>query len=619
MTPTLLSASSAAYLAMPPTTSDNASTSVDGSTVSASASEESSDDHGADQAPSDFAVLLAAMMAPPTPAPFRPRMDSVDATGSSVASPAVGDATAATSVGLAALVALPSTGGATSDANPIGADVENPSPVNVAPPATPAPPAADRLGVAGAMANDATGTIGVPAGADPTPPMVEVVGRESPAPLLGLVALDRPLSLGRRSSGPFPDFAGALGEAPVDGSVGALVDGSVGAPVDGSVGAPVDGSVGAPVDGSVGAPVDGSMEVVIDVGPTHDSPAPAVGPHDESPSVEASLARPVNPETVPLPPTGPAGPPTVTPFAPPSSRLVRRSVDHVAPGVTKADGDATPMSIVKDTPAPTASTGTSSQSPRTPNLGTEATASDMMQSVTAARPIRVVREESSAPSDEDVASPVGLSGTPGQGTPTERPASVEGSTLPAVQGVRPGDAPQHIVRAALRAQAADGTQHMRLEMHPGDLGAVAVEVTIEGGAVHVAMVAERGETKDLLRSSIAELRSSLVAAGFSAGRVDIQSGLSDGRFGHTAERHDAWSQSFDRPDSRRDQTGAFANMFDQSSGRGDQTRNSRAYVGAGDRGDAPSSLRSELSGDRTVRDAATSPNGLRRDRLDLQL
>ncbi len=604
MTPTLLSASSAAYLATPATTSDNASAPVDGTTLSATGSEESSDDRSEDVAPSDFAVLLAAMMAPVAPvalAPLRPRADPVDAANTSVVSAAVGDTTSVTSVGLAPLVALPPTVGETSDANPSGADVENPSPVNLPPSTTPSPPTREALG---AIAADPIGTIGVPAGADQgvdrtlamrseaaasnsveaatetTLTGSRVAGRESLAPMVGLVALDRPLSLGRRSSLPSPDVADALVEAPLDAS----------------------------------------MEVLVDVVPPRDGPASAIGPQDGLPSVAASPARPVKPETVPTPAAGPAGPPTVTPSVPPSSRLVPRSVDDDAPVVTSADGDASPMSIVKDTPAPTASTGTSPQSSRTPNLGTDAMASDTMQSVTADRPIRVVREEFSASSDEDdAAPPVAVSGTPGPGSPAERSAGVGGSTFPVVEGVRTGDAYQHIVRAAQRAQAADGPQHMRLEMHPGDLGAVAVEVTIEGGAVHVAMVAERGETKDLLRSSIAELRSSLVAAGFSAGRIDIQSGLSDGRFGQAADRPDAWSQSFDRPDSHREQSGAFANMFDQSSGRGDQSRSSRAYFGAGDRGDALSSLRSVGNGDRTARDATRSANGLHRDRLDLQL
>ncbi len=601
MTPTLLSASSAAYLATPAATSDNASAPVDGSTLSATGSEESSDDHGEDVAPSDFAVLLAAMMAPVSLAPLRPRVDPVDAANTSVVSAAVGDTTAVTSVGLASLVALPPTVGETSDANRIGADVETPLPVNLPPSTTPSPPTREALG---AITADPIGTIGVPAGADQgvdrTVPMrseaaasnsVEaatettlagsrVAGRESLAPMVGLVALDRPLSLGRRSSLPSPEVADALVEAPVDAS----------------------------------------MEVLVDVVAPHDSPAPAIDPQDGLPSVEASPVGPVKPETVPTPAAGPAGPPTVTLSVPPNSRLVPRSVDDDAPVVTSADGDATPMSIVKDTPAPTASTGTSPQNSRTPNLGTDAMASHTMQSVTTDAPIRVVREAFSAPSDEDDApSPVAVSGTPGPGSPAERSAGVGGSTFPVVEGVRPGEAYQHIVRAAQRAQAADGPQHMRLEMHPGDLGAVAVEVTIEGGAVHVAMVAERGETKDLLRSSIAELRSSLVAAGFSAGRIDIQSGLSDGRFGQAADRHDAWSQSFDRPDSHREQSGAFANMFDQSSGRGDQSRSSRTYFGTGDRGDALSSLRSVGNGDRTARDATRSANGLHRDRLDLQL
>ena len=626
MTPTLLSASSATYLATPAATSDNLAAPVDGSAVSAPASDETSHDRRDDVAPSDFAVLLAAMMAPAARTTLPPRVDPADAKTSSAASPAVGDATAATSAGLAMPVALSASAGATSGSDPLAVALDTPSTSHPAPSAPPTTSTGNTQGstaVAGsatagsATAGTATGgtaTAGivtttaatapltdslvaeaVPGGADrtgaqtptsrtqgfdpssvdaatePVPASSLTTERKSPAPSLGLVALDRPLSLGRRVTMPSPP----------------AVEVSVAVPLAAAGLAAAAGPEAAMVSGEASA-----------------AKAPAVPAERDAVSTLSAV---------------PAGAAPASPSAPLGARLVPGSGNDEALAATSAEDGGAPMSI-ETNGSPTASTAASQNGTGGENNAAVAAASEALQSVSVARPTHVSLDEPSASSDEDAdPSPVGASAGTGQASLTERPTSVEGPTLSVVEGVRPGEASQQIVRAAQRAQAVGGTQHMRLEMHPGDLGAVAVEVTIEGGTVHVAMVAERGETKDLLRSSIGELRSSLVAAGFSAGRVDIQSGLSDGRFGQPADRHDPWSQSFDRPDSRRDQSGSFANMFDQSSGSGDQARSSRAYSEAGDRGDSGSALRGMPSSDRIVSHGATTSNGDRRDRLDLQL
>ena len=373
--------------------------------------------------------------------------------------------------------------------------------------------------------------------------------------------------------------------------------------------------------------VGGGESPVAGVSLQADGSSALIGPEVGIASPEAPSAHSVSPPLVndvaPMLAAVPADALTASPSASLTTALtatvVPRSLDDEALDATSAAKGGAPMSVGADASTPAAPTAVSPNSAPAENGVALVATTGLAQSGRSAEPSRVSRDEPSAGKDEDATpSAVGVSGGASHASPTDRPGSVEVTTLPVVEGVRPGETSQHVVRAAQRAQAADGTQHMRLEMHPGDLGAVAVEVTIEGGAVHVAMVAERGETKDLLRSSIGELRSSLVAAGFSAGRVDIQSGLSDSRFGQTADRHDAWSQSFDRPDSRRDQSGAFSNTFDQSSARGDQSRSSRPFGDAGALRDA-TSLRGVRSSDRLEPDAAISTKGPRRDRLDVQL
>lgn len=596
MTPTLLAASSAAYLVAPATGSDTSAASVDGSALAGTASEESSDDHRDDVVPSDFAVLLAAMMAPAAPSPVPLRIDLADAVSSSAEASAIGDA-AATSASFATRISLPASDAETPALTPTTSEVETLVPAIVpAPATTPASSGAstmDLLDAAGATAGADRTTAQTPTpleGAQPgrvdvptasMPVTSSTTERELPAPSVSLVALDRPRSLGR--SAPAPS-AGAE-EVPVAASRSA--------------------------DGLAAA------------SPSADLPASAIGqetaiPTQRAPSVEPAFL----PSTVDLsatPAAMPSAPVTVALSVPLTGAVAPRSTDDDALDSTSPDDGGRAMSFETDVPAASTPATVSQNSAVVQSASTRTATMEPAHVGHVAEPTRLSRDEPSTPKDDDaVLSTSGVATGPGHASLSNRPVSVEATAPPVVEGVRPGDTSQHIVRAALRAQAADGTQHMRLEMHPGELGAVAVEVTIEGGAVHVAMLAERGETKDLLRSSIAELRSSLVAAGFSAGRVDIQSGLSDSRFGQAADRHDAWSQSFDRPDSRRDQSGAFANMFDQSSGHGEQARNSRPFSEAVAR-DSASALRGVRGTDHLMADSAITTNGARRDRLDVQL
>lgn len=624
MTPTLLSASSAAYLSSPATASDGSPASVDGSAISGPASDGSSVDHRDDVAPNDFAVLLAAMMATAVPSPLRPRPEPGDASSS----PTAGNGVAATSSGLATPVPLMSAGVGTSGVSLIAleVDIESSAGVSTLTPSIAsastgtAPDTADStpahpLGVTQALSGEdpavgrtaTTSTEGADAsrvdGVIESVRASSMTGRETPVPSFGLVALDRPMSFGRETTPRTVRLSDAtVADGPLTSEDGPAI--------------------------SVSLSVTGGP-LAIDLAPTAGVSSPVDGPaaKDVAPILPTSIASPTAESIAMLSDGGStaamvaafSGQPTLaTPSRMGSSVPRPGTADEL--DVVSSRNVATPMSVESDASALAAPTEVAQGSAGArADAGSEVTELPA-QVLSSAGTTRVSRDKPSAAKDAGAdPSAVGVPTGPNHAPLTDRAGSFEAPTLTVAEGVRPSDASQHIVRAAQRAQAADGPQHMRLEMHPGDLGAVAVDVTIEDGAVHVAMVAERGETKDLLRSSIAELRSSLVAAGFSAGRVDIQSGLSDGRFGRAADRHDAWSQSFDRPDSRRDQSGAFANMFDQTSGRGDQSRSSRPFAEVGDRRDPSSALRGVRGSDRLLPDPATTPKGPRRDRLDVQL
>ena len=68
---------------------------------------------------------------------------------------------------------------------------------------------------------------------------------------------------------------------------------------------------------------------------------------------------------------------------------------------------------------------------------------------------------------------------------------------------------------------ADGTHNVVLELHPAELGAVRVELSLDRGIVHLGLRAEVEGTGELLRAALPELRSQLDAAGLTSGRVSV--------------------------------------------------------------------------------------------------
>jgi flagellar hook-length control protein FliK len=86
----------------------------------------------------------------------------------------------------------------------------------------------------------------------------------------------------------------------------------------------------------------------------------------------------------------------------------------------------------------------------------------------------------------------------------------------------PASPVEQVVKAvAPLRKLADGTHNVVLELHPAELGAVRVELSLDRGMVHLGLRADVEGTGHLLRAALPELRQQLDAAGLTAGRVAV--------------------------------------------------------------------------------------------------
>jgi flagellar hook-length control protein FliK len=77
-------------------------------------------------------------------------------------------------------------------------------------------------------------------------------------------------------------------------------------------------------------------------------------------------------------------------------------------------------------------------------------------------------------------------------------------------------------------QRGDGHHELTLDLHPAELGAIRVEVSIDRGTVHLSLHAEQASTGTLLHEAMPELRAALEEAGLVPGRLGVGSGDREG-------------------------------------------------------------------------------------------
>jgi flagellar hook-length control protein FliK len=86
------------------------------------------------------------------------------------------------------------------------------------------------------------------------------------------------------------------------------------------------------------------------------------------------------------------------------------------------------------------------------------------------------------------------------------------------------------------AHQPDGSYQVTIHLQPEDLGAVHVELHLEGSTINVSLHADGDATRDMLRQNLDQLRQQLESGGLSTGRFDVGSGpASDGEGGATGQ------------------------------------------------------------------------------------
>jgi flagellar hook-length control protein FliK len=83
---------------------------------------------------------------------------------------------------------------------------------------------------------------------------------------------------------------------------------------------------------------------------------------------------------------------------------------------------------------------------------------------------------------------------------------------------------QELVDAAQATLRHRGAERLVVELHPAELGAVTIDLRLDGQSVNVSMRATNSAAVERLLAELAQLRQDLAAAGVDVGDVDVRTG-----------------------------------------------------------------------------------------------
>jgi flagellar hook-length control protein FliK len=121
--------------------------------------------------------------------------------------------------------------------------------------------------------------------------------------------------------------------------------------------------------------------------------------------------------------------------------------------------------------------------------------------------------------DADVR-PVNVAGVAPTAGPS-RPTAVE-APAPVAVPAPPADAHVQIARVVRPLRLGnDGAYELALDLTPAELGRVRIDVELRGATISLNLRADNPATRELLQTSLGQLRSELEAAGLHAGNLDV--------------------------------------------------------------------------------------------------
>lgn len=321
--------------------------------------------------------------------------------------------------------------------------------------------------------------------------------------------------------------------APLEGQEGGeLAPGSLPAAVAVAV---VEAEAQAEVDVDVDVDVDADADVDADVDADADADAgsdplgiavpatpPAAVPVTVAPSADVSQAETptVGPPQTGGPGTSPAGTPTAAAASGDTAAGDVEGSEHAAQVWPESSRSGVrPAGEVHGAPAPTAAPA-----------GHEAETSAPTTS------------QSEAERDAELAAP-GQSSAPTTAAPATTRPPVTARAVPTPLPVPPADLGLHVT--ALKG--ADGDHVLRMSLHPVELGAVRVDVRVDGDQVTVSVLAASDAAVEAVRLALPELRAQLETAGLLV--TDLEVGPDHGEDEETAGQHAASGEAKDgRPD-----------------------------------------------------------------------
>lgn len=239
---------------------------------------------------------------------------------------------------------------------------------------------------------------------------------------------------------------------------------------------------------------------------------PGVAPAPGTVAVEEAAAPAPSQATAPAVP-GDAHPAPATP-AVPGSADAELLLDEAVPAAP-----ATPATPAVDTDAAAtpATPATPAQPPATP---AEALAAQLLAPDGTAAPV------ADAPAaDPTVAAVPATPATPATGAADRAVAATPAA--PAAPAADPHVQVARIVRPLRLGH--DGAYELALDLTPAELGRVRIDVELRGATIHLSLRADNPATRELLQSSLDQLRSELEAAGLSAGQLDVGGRSASGR------------------------------------------------------------------------------------------